>query len=42
VDMTGDDESPGERDETMEDAENGEEDVVAIETAGAPCESLST
>jgi hypothetical protein len=39
VDMTGDDESLGERDETMEGTRDGEEDLDAIEVAGAPCKS---
>ena len=35
VDLTGDDEESGERDETMEEEKNGEEDI--IEPAGGSC-----
>jgi hypothetical protein len=37
VDLTGDDEESRERDETMEEDRNGEEDMGTIETAGGPC-----
>lgn len=37
VDLTGDDEESGERDEIMEEAKNGEEENDTTELAGGPC-----
>jgi len=37
VDLTGDDEESGERDETMEEEKHGEEGGDIIEPAGGPC-----
>jgi hypothetical protein len=37
VDLTGDDEESGERDEIMEEAKNSEEENDTTELAGGPC-----
>jgi hypothetical protein len=39
VDLTGDDEEAGERDETMEEDNDGEVEGDTIERAGDPCKS---
>jgi hypothetical protein len=42
VDLTGDDEESGERDDTMEEGRNGAEVGGVIEPAGDPCKSFWT